>query len=51
MNFEKITLCFGLMLVGAACWISAERFHVVPPMCLITEEIYQEAAAPTPRRK
>lgn len=36
----KTLLCIGLMLIGAAAWIVAERLRVVEPYCLVTSEIY-----------
>lgn len=32
-------MSFGLILVGAASWIVAERLQVVDPTCLITQEL------------
>ena len=36
----KTLFCAMLILVGSAAWIVAERFRLIEPMCLVTDEIY-----------
>lgn len=33
----------GMVLVGAAAWITMERLHVVRPMCTLDSSIYADA--------
>ena len=39
---DRVILYLGIMLIGASTWISLERFNVVPAMCVVTQDVYQQ---------
>lgn len=46
MIYDAIGRCIfslGLVLVGAAAWITMERTHVVKPMCTVDTSLWADA--------
>ncbi len=41
-SLTKVILTLGVLLIGAASWIVAERLRIIDPMCVMSSDAYTE---------